>query len=96
MQGFIKIYNEEDREIIKSIIKLNSAYEICYQEKSLNALCSAVYDLASAFSTFYNNHNVAGEKDISKKASYVQLLKLVKKKLIQALDVLAIEVPSKM
>ena len=78
------------------IIKLNSSYEICYKEKSLNSLCLALYDLASAFSTFYNNHNVAKESDLIKKASYISLLKLVKDKLEQGLNILAIEIPSKM
>ena len=94
--GEFKIYNQEDRDIIKAIIKLNSAYEICYNEKSLNTLCSALYDLASEFSTFYNNHNIAKEEDKDKKASYISLITLVKEKLVQGLDVLAIEIPSKM
>lgn len=94
--GEIKMHDEEEREIIKAILRLNSAYEICYKEKSLNTLASAVYDLASAFSTFYNNHSVIGEKNVEKKASYVALLNLVKKKLTQGLYVLGIEVPNKM
>ncbi len=94
--GNINITTEEERNIMRAIIKLNSAYEVCYQEKSLNGLCSAVYDLASAFSGFYNNYNVVNEKDAQKKAGWVALLHLVKKKLMQALNVLAIEVPDKM
>ena len=94
--GNFAIYNEEDRDIIRAIIKLNSSYEICYQAKSLNALCGALYDLASAFSTFYNNHNVSNEKDEEKQTSYINLLKLVKAKLVQGLSILAIEVPDKM
>ena len=95
-EGEFKIHFDEEREIIKAILKLNSSYEICYNEKSLSALCLATYDLASAFSTFYNNHNVSNEKDENVKKSFVALLLLVRKKLMQALDVLAIEVPEKM
>lgn len=94
--GIIEVDKKEIRDIIIAIIKLNSAYEICYREKSLNTLCSAVYDLASAFSTFYNNYSVVGEKDEKVQAGYAELLKLVHKKMMQALDVLAIEVPEKM
>lgn len=90
------INNEEEREIIKSILKLNSSYEICYNNKSLSPLCLATYNLASAFSTFYNNINVVNEKDESKKKSYIALLMLVKNKLEQALNILAINVPQKM
>lgn len=94
--GEINIDNDEMREIIKAIIKLNSSYSICYREKSLSSLCLASFDLASAFSTFYNNISVANEKDEIRKAGYISLLNLVKNKLMQALGVLAIEVPKKM
>lgn len=95
-EGRVEIYGDEERNIIMSIMKLNSAYEICYNEKSLNTLASAVYDLASVFSTFYNNHSVSKEENIEKKENYVALLNLVRKKLIQGLDVLGIDVPNKM
>ena len=94
--GQIKIESEEEKEIVKNILKLNSSYEIAYREKSVNNLCLATYDLASAFSTFYNNHKILTEKSDKKKASYISLLKLVRKALTQALTVLAIEVPEKM
>ena len=91
--GEIVVDNEEERNIVKAIIKLNSAYDVCYKEKSLNTLCANLYDLASAFSGFYNNHSVINEKNQTKKEGYISLLKLVKKSMLQALDVLAIEVP---
>lgn len=94
--GEFFISNDEEREIIRSILKLNSSYEICYKEKSLSSLCSATYNLASAFSAFYNNHSVLNESDINIKQSYISLLRLVKNKLKQALNVLAIEIPEKM
>ncbi len=94
--GEIIISSDEEREIIKAIIKLNSSYQICYKDRSLNALCLSLYDLASAFATFYNNHNVINESDSVRQNSYISLLKLVRKKMLQALDVLAINVPKKM
>ena len=95
-KGEFFINNDEEREIIRNILKLNSSYEICYNNKTLSPLCLAVYNLASAFSTFYNNHNVINEKDEKKKQSYITLLMLVKNKLSQALNVLAIDIPQKM
>jgi len=94
--GEINISDDEQSAIIMQIIKLNSAYQICFEEKSLNSLCLATYDLASAFSTFYNNHHVLKEKDDKVRKSYLGILTLVKKALVQALGVLAIEVPEKM
>lgn len=94
--GDIIINNDQVRNIIKAILKLNSSYQVCYKEHSLNNLCASVFDLASAFSSFYNEHNVVNEKDKNVQASYIALLTLVKRCLMQALDVLAIEVPEKM
>ena len=94
--GGIKICDKDERNIIIAILKLLTAYEICYQDRSLNALCLASYDLAAAFSTFYNNHHIVNESDKTKQASYIALLMLVKKELSQALDVLGIELPEKM
>ena len=95
-QGDFIIDNDEEREIIKCILKLNSSYELCYKNKTLSPLCLAVYNLASAFSTFYNNYSVVNEKDEKRKQSYISLLSLVKQKLSQALNVLAIDIPEKM
>lgn len=94
--GKLKIYSEDERNIIIAILKLISAYSICYDEYSLNTLCLATYELASAFSTFYNNHHIINEKDLEKKKSYIALCELVKKCLTQGLWVLAIDVPDRM
>lgn len=94
--GNIKIYSEDERKIILSILKLISAYDLCYEDNSLNMLCSSVYDLASAFSTFYNNHHILNEKDLEKKKAYIAICELVKKSLSQALWVLAIDIPERM
>ncbi len=94
--GGIKICDKDEKNIILAILKLLTAYEICYQDRSLNALCLASYDLAAAFSTFYNNHHIVNESDKTKQASYIALLMLVKKELSQALNVLGIELPEKM
>ena len=94
--GKFIIDSDEQREIIRSIIKLNSSYELCYKNKTLSPLCLATYNLASAFSAFYNNYSVINESNLEKKQAYISLLNLVKNKLSQALRILAIEVPEKM
>ncbi len=95
-QQKIKIFSQEEKEIMKAIFKLQQAYEQSYKEKTLNSLCLATYDLASAFSTFYNIHKIVTEENEEKKQSLISLIVLVKKQLIQALNILAIEIPEKM
>ncbi len=95
-KGKIQIEFEDERKIVISLLKLISSYKICYEEHSLNSLCQATFDLASAFSTFYNNHHILNEKNLDKKKSYISLCHLVKNSLEQALWVLGIESVEKM
>lgn len=92
----IIVENGEERDIILALQKLNSSYKICYDDYSLNLLCSSTFDLAKAFSTYYNNHKILSEKDETKKNSMLSICLLVKKALSKALDVLGIDVVEKM
>ena len=92
----IAVENSEEREIILALQKLNSSYKICYDEYSLNLLCSSTFDLAKAFSTYYNNHKILSEKDAEKRKSMLSICLLVKKALSKALDTLGIDVVEKM
>ena len=92
----INIENEEERNIALAIMKLNSSYKVCYDAYSMNALCLSTFDLASAFSTFYNNHKILSEQDENRKQSMLSLCLLVKKCLENALWTLGIESVEKM
>lgn len=92
----ICVENEEERAIVLSFQKLNSSYKICYDEYSLNLLCSSAFDLAKAFSTYYNNHKILTEKNAEKRKSMLSICTLVKRALSVALDTLGIDVVEKM
>ena len=92
----IKVENDEEREIILALQKLNSSYKISYEDYSLNLICSSTFDLAKAFSTYYNNHKILSEKNVEKRKSMLALCLLVKKALSKALDTLGIDVVEKM
>ena len=92
----ITVENSEEREIVLALQKLNSSYKICYDEYSLNLLCSSTFDLAKSFSTYYNNHKILSEKDAEKRKSMLSICLLVKKALSKALDTLGIDVVEKM
>lgn len=94
--GEITIETDAERNIAMSILKLNSSYGVCYDSYSLNALCLATFNLASSFSTLYNNHKILTEKNKNKKESLLTLCFLVKKCLEQALDCLGIDTVEKM
>ena len=92
----IDIQTDEERKIVKEILKLAEAFEVCYQTKSLHTLCNQAYNVASAFSVLYNNIKILSEQNEKRKQSLLSVCKLVYKSLKQVLDILAISVPEKM
>ncbi len=94
--GKVEISSVEERNIVLAILRLNSSYQISYDAYSLNSLCLSTFDLASAFSTLYNNHKILTENDQKKKNSLLALCVLVKKCLEKALWTLGIDSVEKM
>ncbi len=94
--GEVDVQTAEERQIVVSLLKLISAYDVCYEQYSMNGLCLATFDLASAFSTFYNNYKILSQEDVSRKANMLALCKLVKLSLEKALWTLGIDSVEKM
>lgn len=94
--GQVCVLTEEERNIVLAILKLNSAYKVCYENYSLNALCLATFDLASAFSGFYNNCKILSEENVERRKSMLGICVLVKKCLEKALWTLGIDSVEKM
>ncbi len=90
------VQTKEEANIVLNILKQIESYETCLKDLSLNALCLALYNVANAFSQFYNNINVLKEKDEKRKQSLLAICALVLKALKQGLDTLAIDMPDKM
>jgi arginyl-tRNA synthetase len=94
--GKIDVSGIDERNIVLAIVKLNSSYGVCYDSYSMNALCLSTFDLASAFSTFYNNHKILSEENVDRKKSMLSLCVLVKSCLEKALYTLGIDTVEKM
>lgn len=94
--GKVSVETTEERNIVLAILKLNSSYQIAYDSYSMNSLCLSTFDLASAFSTFYNNHKILTEQNAERKANMLAVCLLVKKCLEKALWTLGIESVEKM
>lgn len=91
----INITLPEEREIAFSILKLTDSYEKAIEQNSMHSVALALYNLASTFSTFYNNVKVNTAETESKK-KYLALIQMVHKMIAQGLYVLAIDMPEKM
>lgn len=91
----INITLAEEKEIAFAIMKLTDSYKRALEQNSLHSVALSLYNLASSFSTFYNNVKVNTAKTEDKK-KYLALIQMVHKMLAQGLYVLAIDMPSKM
>ncbi len=94
--GNVVVENADERNIVLALVKLISSYQIAYDTYSLNSLCLSTFDLASAFSTFYNNHKILTETNSERKQSMLALCSLVKACLEKALWTLGIDSVEKM
>ncbi|MBP3619432.1 MAG: arginine--tRNA ligase [Clostridia bacterium] len=94
--GKVDVQTEEEQKIVIAILKLLSAYDVCYEQYSMNGLCLATFDLASAFSTFYNNHKILSCEDVERKSNMLAVCQLVKLSLEKALWTLGIDSVEKM
>ena len=94
--GEICIKTAEERDIVLAILKLISSYDVCFEQYSMNGLCLSAFDLASAFSTFYNNHKILSQEIETRKRAMLALCNLVKVCLEKALWTLGIDSVEKM
>ena len=90
------IETAEEKNILIEILKLIDALKNALQNYTPNLVCNAVYNLASTYSTFYNNTRILSEPNETKRNSYLSISKLALKYIEKACDTLAISIPDKM
>lgn len=90
------IANDEVRDILIRLLELPNVLNKAYNEATLNYITEYLYEIASLFNKFYNNHNILREEDIDIKLSYLSLSKLVYNVCHNLLDILAIDEVEKM
>lgn len=84
------------KNILIEILKMIEAYKLALDSLSPSQICNALYNLASAYSTFYNDTKIISEPDIEKRNSYLTISELVLRYLQDGLNCLAIAIPEKM
>jgi len=90
------IANDEVRDILIKLLELPNIMNKAYNEATLNYITEYLFEIASLFNKFYNNHNILREEDFDTKLSYLSLSKLVYNVCHNLLDILAIEEVEKM
>ena len=93
-----KIYQIDDttKDIALLVLDLPNVLTRSLKARSLNELADYLYNICSAFNTFYAKNKVLTEKDEEKRTSWLAMTKLLYDISTMILDVLAIKVPEKM
>lgn len=90
-----KLTNDE-KNIYLKLLEVTNVLSKSYEEKSLNYICDYLYELCSLYNNFYGKNNITNETDANLKTSWLALSKLTKDTISNLLDILAIDIPSRM
>lgn len=79
-----------------TLAKFRDMMEAAYNEKAPHKICQFIYELSENFNHFYHENSILANENEEQKASYIQLLILVKNVLEQCIDLLGFQAPEKM
>ena len=88
--------HEAERQLLLSVAALPEVLDRAMELRAPNHLAEFAYEVAAAFSRFYEVCHILGEPDPRRQASWLRLVELVRRILEQLLDLLGIEVPPRM
>lgn len=76
--------------------RFGDAIETAYSEKAPHKICQYIYELSEAFNHFYHETRIVSEPDEARRASYLRLISLVQRVLLQCTELLGFTAPEKM
>lgn len=91
-----KIYNESDRNLRMKLFDLEDYIYLAYNNRNPFYLADYVYDLCLLVNNFYQNNNISNLTDEENKNDWLYVLNLSNRIIKEVLDLLVIQIPSKM
>jgi arginyl-tRNA synthetase len=91
-----KIYNEDDRNLRKKLLDVNSVVTRSCDERMPNYIAEYLYDLAVLTNAFYQNNNISNLEDEVNKNDWLNLLSYTYGVMKKLLSMLIIDIPSEM
>lgn len=79
-----------------TLCKFADTMEASYSERAPHKICQFIYELSESFNHFYHENKILANEDEERKASYIQLLVLVKNVLEQCIELLGFSAPDRM
>ena len=87
---------QSEKTLMLTLSRFNAVCENAFEEKAPHKICQFIYELSENFNHFYHENSILANEDEERKASYIQLLILVKNVLEQCIDLLGFQAPEKM
>lgn len=91
-----KIHNESDRNLRMKLFDLEDYIYLAYNNRNPFYLADYVYDLCLLVNNFYQNNNISNLTDEENKNDWLYVLNLSNRIIKEVLDLLVIQIPSKM
>lgn len=88
--------NESERDLMLKIVQFNEVITNSFIEYTPHRLCQYIYELSNELNRFYHCNKIISEENHIKQISWLKLISMTKDLLVCCLDLLGIEVPSKM
>ena len=88
--------SESEKALMLETVKFNSIVENAFEEKAPHKICAYIYDLSNAFNRFYHETKILSEENEQQKASWIQVLEVVKNVLETSINLLGFTAPERM
>ena len=93
---FVAPSHDAERSLALLLLQWPDVVDHALEAHSPNTVAEYAYDISGAFNQFYDACHILSEADPAQQGSWLSLVVLTRSVLIAALDVLLIEVPSRM
>ena len=87
---------KSEKNLMLQTARYNEALEGAYKEKAPHRLCAYIYELANDVNTFYHEHRILAEEDTARQQSWIALMALVRRVMLDAISVLGFSAPERM
>ncbi len=87
---------ESEKKLMLQAARYNEALRGAYADKAPHKLCAYVYELSNDLNTFYHENRILTEEDSARQQSWIALLSLVRRVLLDAIGVLGFSAPERM
>ena len=93
----VKVISDEyQRNIMVTLLNINSVLLKSFESRSLNDICEHLYKITNIYNNFYYQNRILTETDKDKRETWLTLTKIVYDNNCKMLDILGIEVPDRM